>query len=176
MEGIELPNSIPNRDLKTRTQPMARALTAPAAPPGLPLPEVQAPSFSFNENWQVFVPQALSLVGTCLQRETSSVAVITTLQELLRVEAADPGAYLLAEYVASRCRIKLRSSLFLKKANPVWHVRRGKPSELLHSPILVHRCYKTTRQGEVKVHMELELHPRKWKHWPWMESAGLQRA
>ena len=57
MEGIELPNSIPNRDLKTRTQPMARTLTAPAAPPGLPLPEVQAPSFSFNENWQVFVPQ-----------------------------------------------------------------------------------------------------------------------
>ena len=70
--------------------------------------------------------QALSLVKTCVQRETSSVAVITTLQELLRVEAADPGAYLLAEYVASRCGIKLRSSLFLKKANPVWHVRRGR--------------------------------------------------
>ena len=120
--------------------------------------------------------QALSFVKTFVQRVTFSVAVITTLQELLRVEAADPGAYLLAEYVASRCGIKLRSSLFLKKANPVWHVRRGKPSELLHSPILVHRCYKTTRQGEVKVHVELELHPRKWKHWPWMESAGLQRA
>ena len=70
--------------------------------------------------------QALSLVKTCVQRETSSVAVITTLQELLRVEAADPGADLLAEYVASRCGIKLRSSLFLKKANPVWHVRRGR--------------------------------------------------
>ena len=56
----------------------------------------------------------------------ASVAVITTWQELLRVEAADPGADLLAEYVASRCGIKLRSSLFLKKANPVWHVRRGR--------------------------------------------------
>ena len=149
MEGIELPNSIPNRDLKTRTQPMARALTAPAAPPGLPLPEVQAPSFSFNENWQVFVPQAI-LVRTCLQRETSSVAVITTLQELLRVEAADPGADLLAEYVASRCGIKLRSSLFLKKANPVWHVRRGRSSVttplLLEDARQITFCHRVTKE------------------------------
>ena len=164
MEGIELPNSIPNRDLKTRTQPMARALTAPAAPPGLPLPEVQAPSFSFNENWQVFVPQAI-LVRTCLQRETSSVAVITTLQELLRVEAADPGAYLLAEYVASRCGIKLRSSLFLKKANPVWHVRRGRSAVttplLLEDARQITFCHRVTQEKVKGLVGDLFLLPKR---------------
>ena len=164
MEGIELPNSIPNRDLKTRTQPMARALTAPAAPPGLPLPEVQAPSFSFNENWQVFVPQAI-LVRTCLQRETSSVAVITTLQELLRVEAADPGADLLAEYVASRCGIKLGSSLFLKKANPVWHVRRGRSSVttplLLEDARQITFCHRVTKEKVKGLVGDLFLLPKR---------------
>ena len=39
--------------------------------------------------------QSLSFVKTFVQRVTFSVAVITTLQELLRVEDADPGADLL---------------------------------------------------------------------------------
>ena len=47
--------------------------------------------------------RALSLVKTCVQRVTSKTALVTTLQELLSVEAEDPGAVLLAEYVASRC-------------------------------------------------------------------------
>ena len=87
---------------------------------------------------------------TCVQRETSSVAVITTLQELLRVEAADPGTDLLAEYVASRCGIKLRSSLFLKKADPVWHVRRGRwavtTPPLLEDACQITFCHRVTKE------------------------------
>ena len=69
--------------------------------------------------------QSLALVKTCTQRVTAIKPVLAALAELLRNEAADPGASLLAEYVASRSGVKLRSSLFLKKANPVWHARHG---------------------------------------------------
>ena len=80
----------------------------------------------------------------------ASVAVITTWQEVLRMEAAGPGADLLAEYVASRCGIKLRSSLFLKTANPVWHVRRGRSTVttplLLEDARQITFCHRVTKE------------------------------
>ena len=62
--------------------------------------------------------QSLALVKTCTQRVTAIKPVLAALAELLRNEAADPGASLLAEYVASRSGVKLRSSLFLKNSQP----------------------------------------------------------
>ena len=94
-----------------------------------------------------------------------SLAVITTWQELLRVEAADPGADLLAEYVASRCGIKLRSSLFLKKANPVWHVRRGRSSVttplLLEDARQITFCHRVTKEKVKGLVGDLFLLPKR---------------
>ena len=109
--------------------------------------------------------QSLSFVKTFVQRVTFSVAVITTLQELLRVEAADPGTDLLAEYVASRCGIKLRSSLFLKKADPVWHVRRGRSAVttplLLEDARQITFCHRVTQEKVKGLVGDLFLLPKR---------------
>ena len=95
----------------------------------------------------------------------ASVAVITTWQEVLRVEAAGPGADLLAEYVASRCGIKLGSSLFLKKANPVWHVRRGRSSVttplLLEDARQITFCHRVTQEKVKGLVGDLILLPKR---------------
>ena len=55
-----------------------------------------------NQNISKQQKQALALIKNCVQRNSSKKQILHGLQVLLQTGAVDPGAALLAEYVAAR--------------------------------------------------------------------------
>ena len=93
---------------------------------------------------------ALNVVKICVKKVRCKQAVRKGLGELLASGTKNAGPVLLAEYVAERTGIKVKSPQFLGKTNPVWKASGDgsastKPFELRHAAKMTF-CHRVTKQ------------------------------
>ena len=77
--------------------------------------------------------ETLAFTKACVEKKRTKHCILTGLKLLLSENRDDPGATLLAEYVATRSKLSVKNPRFCNKGNPLW-VLRGRAGMKLPGP------------------------------------------